>query len=114
MVPTSKELIVDNVKLILRENVYPKLFYLYKMSLILPVTSFKCERSFSAKRRIKTWLWTSTLPDRFSHVYIYSRQKILIKRSLLKKNFRWTKIYNFKLININTIINNEIKLFIIF
>lgn len=54
MVPTSKELIVDNVKLILRENVYPKLFYLYKMSLILPVSSFKCERSFSAKRRIKT------------------------------------------------------------
>jgi len=85
MVPTSKELIVDNVKLILQENVYPNFFYLYKMSLILPVSSFKCERSFSAMRQIKTWLRTSTLPDSFSHVSIYSKQKILIKGSLLKK-----------------------------
>lgn len=73
MVLTSKELIVDNVKLILRENVYPNLFYLYKMSLILPVSSLKCERSFSAMPWIKTWLRTSTLFDRFNHVFTYSR-----------------------------------------
>ena len=60
---TSKELITDNLKLILQENVYPNLFHLYKVAITLPISSSTCERSFSAMRRIKTWLRTSMLQD---------------------------------------------------
>ncbi|XP_065650969.1 52 kDa repressor of the inhibitor of the protein kinase-like [Hydra vulgaris] len=46
------------------ENQYPNLFELLKIGCTLPVTSAECERSFSAMRRLGTWLRASMTADR--------------------------------------------------
>lgn len=87
---TSKEITADNLKLILRENVYPNLFHLYKVALTLPISSSTCERSFSAMRRIKTWLRTSMLQDRFTQVsilYIEKSDTKNIDKEIILKQF---------------------------
>eukprot|EP00102_Acyrthosiphon_pisum_P018828 XP_016656038.1 PREDICTED: uncharacterized protein LOC107882336 [Acyrthosiphon pisum] len=87
---TSKELITDNLKLILQENVYPNLFHLYKVAITLPISSSTCERSFSAMRRIKTWLRTSMLQDRFTQVsilYIEKNDTKNINKDIILKQF---------------------------
>lgn len=63
-------LCVDDVKKIIEQNVYPNLFTLYKVALILPISSASCERSFSAMRRIKTWTRTTMGQKRFSNLAV--------------------------------------------
>ncbi|XP_065681369.1 52 kDa repressor of the inhibitor of the protein kinase-like [Hydra vulgaris] len=46
------------------ENQYLNLFELLKIGRTLPVTSAECERSFSAMRRLRTWLRASMTADR--------------------------------------------------
>jgi len=86
----SKEITEDSLKLILQENIYPNLFNLYKVAITLPISSSTCERSFSAMRRIKTWLRTSMLQDRFTQVsilYIEKSDTKIINKDIILKQF---------------------------
>ena len=46
------------------QGIFPNLFPLLKIGCTLPVTSYECKRSFSALRRLKTWLRSSTATKR--------------------------------------------------
>jgi hypothetical protein len=41
------------------ERLYPNIFTIFQLALILPVGSCSCERSFSALWRLKTWCRSS-------------------------------------------------------
>ena len=45
---------------------FPNIFILIKIGCTLPVTSAECERSFSAMRRLRTWLKSSMNSERLS------------------------------------------------
>lgn len=59
----------------LKQNTFPNLYKLLQCALVIPVSSATCERSFSAMRRIKTWLRTSMLQNRFDNVSIICIEK---------------------------------------
>jgi len=67
----------DLKKLLLDKTVYPNLYSLIQVALSIPVSSATCERSFSAMRRIKTWLRTSMHQERFTNLSL-----IHIKREI--------------------------------
>jgi len=48
---------------------------MFQVSVILPVSTATCERSFSTMRRIKTWLRTCMNQDRFSNLSIMNIEK---------------------------------------
>ena len=49
---------------------FPNIFTLIKIGCTLPVTSAECERSFSAMRRLRTWLRSTMISDRLSSLAI--------------------------------------------
>ena len=49
---------------------FPNIFTLIKIGCILPVTSAECERSFSAMRRLRTWLRSTMKSDHLSSLAI--------------------------------------------
>ena len=49
---------------------FPNIFILIKIGCTLPVTSAECERSFSAMRRLRTWLRSSMNSERLSALAI--------------------------------------------
>ena len=49
---------------------FPNIFTLIKIGCTLPVTSAECERSFSAMRRLRTWLRSSMNYERLSALAI--------------------------------------------
>ena len=49
---------------------FPQVLVLLKLLLVCPVSSCECERSFSALRRLKTWLRTTMTQRRLNHVSI--------------------------------------------
>lgn len=54
------------------KEVFHELFRLCKISVVTPVSSASCERSFSALKLIKTHLRTTMVDDRLSHLGILS------------------------------------------
>lgn len=61
------------------KNIYPNLFKLLQVAMSLPISSAGCERSFSAMRRIKTWLRSTMNQDRFSNMAILNIENELVK-----------------------------------
>ncbi|XP_028410213.1 uncharacterized protein LOC114532818 [Dendronephthya gigantea] len=49
---------------------FPQVLVLLKLLLVCPVSSCECERSFSALRRLKTWLRTTMTQRRLNHISI--------------------------------------------
>ena len=49
---------------------FPNVFTLIKIGCTLSVTSAECERSFSAMRRLRTWLRSTMKSDRLSSLAI--------------------------------------------
>ena len=49
---------------------FPNIFTLIKIGCTLPVTSAECERSFSAMRKLRTWLRSTMKSDRLSSLAI--------------------------------------------
>lgn len=47
------------------KNIYPNIYKLLQVGFCLPISSAGCERSFSAMRRIKTWLRSTMEQKRF-------------------------------------------------
>jgi len=69
----------DELINIANESVLPNLRKMLKVALILPVTTATCERSFSAMRRIKTWLRSRMEQNRFDNLAILNIEKDLLK-----------------------------------
>jgi len=72
---------IDDVLRVLSENkaIFTNLQKLFIIALTIPISSATCERSFSAMRKIKTWLRTSMLQDRFSDLSILYIEKDVSK-----------------------------------
>jgi len=51
-----------------------------QVALTLPITSATCERSFSAMRRIKTWMRSTMVENRFNDLSIINIEKYLAKK----------------------------------
>ncbi|CAI6362872.1 unnamed protein product [Macrosiphum euphorbiae] len=66
-------------------ELYPNLHNLLQVALSIPVSSASCERSFSAMRRIKNWLRTSMIQNRFSNLAIIHIENELVKTSIESK-----------------------------
>ncbi|XP_050528598.1 uncharacterized protein LOC126898528 [Daktulosphaira vitifoliae] len=61
--------LTDMVELI-TPSVYPNLFKYLQLAITIPISSATCERSFSAMRRVKTWLRTTMEQTRFSSLSV--------------------------------------------
>lgn len=75
------EISIEGMIPIMSENkfTFPNLYKLFNAALTLPISSSTCERSFSAMRKIKTWLRTSMLQDRFTDISILYIEKDISK-----------------------------------
>ena len=60
-------------------NQFPQVFTLMKILLVCPVSAATCERSFSALRRVKTWLRNTLNQERLNHNLV-----CLIHRSMIR------------------------------
>ena len=49
---------------------FPQVQTLLKLLLVCPVTTCECEKSFSALRRLKTWLRNSMSQQRLNHTLV--------------------------------------------
>lgn len=49
---------------------YIKFYNHLQLAIIVPISSSTCYRSFSAMRRVKTWLRTSITQDRFNSLLL--------------------------------------------
>jgi hypothetical protein len=58
------------VKKVLKKQTFTNSYKLYQVALKIPISSSTCERSFSAMSRIKTWIGTSMLQERFNNTSI--------------------------------------------
>jgi len=65
---------------VLSKTIYPNMYKLMQVALTLPISSSTCERSFSAMRRIKTWLRSSMLQNRFNNLAIISIENDISKK----------------------------------
>ena len=52
-------------------TLFPQVLILLKLLLVCPVTSCECERSFSAWRRLKTWLRCTMAQQRLNRISFY-------------------------------------------
>lgn len=64
----DSDLSIANLKAAIKNEIFPNIYKMLQVALTLPVSSATCERSFSAMRRIKTWVRTSMLQDRFTNL----------------------------------------------
>ncbi len=78
---------------------FPQVLALLKLLLVCPVSSCECERSFSALRRLKTWLRTTMTQRRLNHIsicHVHQEQldnvnvhelaKLFVEKSEIRRN----------------------------
>lgn len=70
---------LENLKIQISEEITPRIFKLLQVAIGLPVSAAGCERSFSAMRRIKTWLRTTMTQNRFASLAILNIENEFIK-----------------------------------
>src|SRR5580765_4300772 len=70
---------LNDVKTVLTKQTFPNLYKLFQVALTIPISSSTYERSFSAMHRIKTWLRTSMLQERFNNTSILYIEKEISK-----------------------------------
>ncbi|KAL4141494.1 hypothetical protein QTP88_004124 [Uroleucon formosanum] len=75
----KKSITLNHVKKVLTKQNFPNLYKLFQVALTIPISSSTCERSFSAMHRIKTWLRTSMLQERFNNTSILYIEKEIYK-----------------------------------
>ena len=99
----SIESVIDVYRLIIPlEAAFPTLKKLLQISLTLAVSTAQCERSFSALKRIKTYLRTTMTEQRLTDISILS-----IERELSKKISLDTVVSKFEGIDKNRSINKH-------
>ncbi|XP_060857399.1 uncharacterized protein LOC132934981 [Metopolophium dirhodum] len=67
----------DDIKGKINKEAFPNLYKLLQIAITIPISSATCERSFSSMRRIKNWLRTSMLQQRFSDLSILNIERDL-------------------------------------
>jgi len=67
----------DDIKRKIHKEAFPNLYKLLQIAVTIPISSATCERSFSSMRRIKNWLRTSMLQQRFSDLSILNIERDL-------------------------------------
>lgn len=67
----------DDLKQILNKEVFPNLYKLMQVALTIPVSSATCEWSFSTMRRLKNWLRSSMLQQRFTNLSVINIERDL-------------------------------------
>ncbi|XP_060882010.1 zinc finger MYM-type protein 1-like, partial [Metopolophium dirhodum] len=70
---------IDDLKTTIKKEIFPNIYKMLQVALTLPVSSATCERSFSAMRRIKTWVRTSMHQERFTNLSILHIEKDVTK-----------------------------------
>lgn len=70
---------IQDLKEKIIKDSFPNLYKFMQVAITLPVSSATCERSFSTMRRIKNWLRTSMLQQRFSNLSLLNIEKDLLK-----------------------------------
>ena len=74
------DITLEQLQKSVNQSTFPNLYKLIQVAIILPVSSATCERSFSAMRRVKTWLRTSMLQNRFDSLsLLYIEKDIDVK-----------------------------------
>lgn len=73
----TKQSIISLYKL-LRSVMFPTLKQLLQVVLTIPISSCSCERSFSALRRLHTWLRGTTTEDRLDDLALMSIEKSVL------------------------------------
>jgi len=71
---------LEDLKTCIVVNVYPNMYKLLQVALTLPISSATCERSFSTMRRIKTWMRSTMVENRFNDLSIINIEKDLAKQ----------------------------------
>jgi len=69
----------ENLTSVLSKDIYPNIYKLIQVALTLSISSSTCKRSFSTMRRIKTWLRSSMLQNRFNNLAIISIENDISK-----------------------------------
>jgi hypothetical protein len=73
---TDENYITSNdAKKFLTKQTLPNLYKLFQVALTISISSSTYERNFSTMRRIKTWLRTSMLQERFNNTSILYIEK---------------------------------------
>jgi len=71
------------------KSVFPNLYKMLHFALSIPTSSASCEKTFSAMRRINTYIRSTMLPNRFSKLSIIAIERdlsnVLNKEDILKK-----------------------------
>jgi len=75
----NNDLNINDLKTTIKKEMFPNIYKMLQVALTLPVSSATCERSFSAMRRIKTWVRTSMHQERFTNLSILHIEKDLTK-----------------------------------
>ena len=57
------------------KSMYTELHLLLKLYFTIPATTTTAERTFSAMRRLKTYLWASMTQDRLNHILLLNTYK---------------------------------------
>lgn len=73
---------LENLKTEVKKDLCPNLYKLLQAAIVLPVSSAGCERSFSAMRRIKTWLRATMCQERFSNLSLLNIENEIIKNQI--------------------------------
>jgi len=71
------EIFLEDLKTLISMNVYPNVYKLLQVALTLPISLATCECSFSAMRRIKTWMRSTMVHNRFKrtlHCRVLARE----------------------------------------
>lgn len=76
---SEKSINLDMLRSKIDKNIYPNIYKLLQVAISLPISSAGCERSFSAMRRIKTWLRSTMNQDRFSSLAILNIENEVVK-----------------------------------
>ncbi|KAL4104378.1 hypothetical protein QTP88_019679 [Uroleucon formosanum] len=66
---------IGDIKKNISPQVFPNFCKMFQLALTLPISSATCERSFSAMRKIKTWLRTSIQQKKFNELSILYIEK---------------------------------------
>lgn len=75
----EKEINLETLKQNINKDITPNLYKMIQIAISLPISSAGCERSFSAMRRVKTWLRTTMSQDRFSNLSLINIESSLVK-----------------------------------
>ena len=69
-------------------DLYPNNHTIFKLLIVLPVTSVCCERSFSALHRLKTWVRSTLIGERLCGLaMLHSHRNITVNRENILRRY---------------------------